>query len=122
VPEIIEAEPGGALLSPLSRYDADRIAWLHCPDFARGAVVAAALSFKGVPYSFLDYGAIAAHRLHLWAPGLKHYIETSGHMICSQLADRAADKGGWHLFADERWPGYVTPGSLRRLYAEQEEE
>ena len=63
----------------------------------------------GVGYSFLDYTAIGMHANHIPAPGLRHYIETTRHMICSQLGDQCRQDGGSHLFDDGRWPGYVTP-------------
>jgi hypothetical protein len=117
---IIEAMPGGALLTRLSYYDDVHPVFLRCPEDLRDEVAAAALSFRGVPYSVADYFALAAHRFRIPAPHLKRYVETSGHMICSQLADRAADRGGWHLFSDGRWEGDVTPGDLHRLYVAQE--
>lgn len=113
--QIVEAEPYGARLAPLSQYDGRAIVWLHCPDQYRPMVAAAARGMIGVPYSFLDYGALALHRLRIPAPHLRSYIESSGHMICSQLCDRAAELGGWHLFDDGRWHGYVTPSSLYAL-------
>lgn len=117
---IIEAEPGGALNSPLTRYKPGAVVWLRCPDEFRESVARAALGLEGVPYSFADYAAIGAHRLHVPAPGLKTFVGATGHMICSQLADEAAARGGWHLFADGRWPGYVTPSNLYTLYLEQQ--
>jgi hypothetical protein len=119
-PALIEAEPGGARLMPLTEYDPAHVVYLRCPERLRGAVAAAALELRGTPYSFIDYGALALHRLHIPAPLLRHYIKSTGHEICSQLADLAANRGGWHLFADGRWEGDVTPGSLRQLYLEQE--
>jgi hypothetical protein len=71
---------------------------------------------KHTPYSELDYLAQAAHRLHIPSKHLKAYVESSGHLICSQLADRAASLGGWHLFDDGRWDGYVPPCDLYKLY------
>lgn len=118
---IVEAEPGGAIESYLSRYAEETVRWLRCPVDRGPAVAAAARSLLGTPYSFLDYGAIALHRLHIPAPHLKAYITTSRHEICSQLCDDAAMRGGWHLFKDHRWPGYVTPGDLYRLYLLQVE-
>lgn len=118
VPEIVEAMPGGAQLVR-NWHPADRTVYLRCPDEHRRAVADAARSFVGVPYSWADYGALALHRFHIPTPHLRHYIETSGHMICSQLADRAAEKGGWHLFKDGRWHGDVTPNDLNRLYTAQ---
>lgn len=69
----------------------------------------------GVGYSFLDYLAIAAHSQHLPVPGLQSYIASTGHMICSQLADQCRSDGGSHLFNDGRWPGYVSPLDLGLL-------
>jgi hypothetical protein len=113
--EIIEAMPGGALLSRLDKYDPDSIAWLQCPPEFGAQVAAAARALEGIPYSFLDYSAIAAHRFHLPIPHLQAYIASTGHMICSQLADHAAKQGGWHLFEDERWEGFVTPLDIYEL-------
>jgi hypothetical protein len=116
---IIEAMPGGALLSPLSRYDGFNPVYLRCPDELREAVADFGITARGVPYSFLDYAALAAHRFHLPVPGLESYIRSTGHEICSQLADAIAETGGWHLFDDGRWPGYVTPLDLYKLYLAQ---
>jgi hypothetical protein len=118
---IVEAMPGGALYSRLDKYPADTVAWLRCPPLDGSAVAAAALTYVGVPYSFLDYVAIAAHRLRLPVPGLRSYIASTGHMICSQLADSAALRGGWRLFTDGRWDGYVTPGALDHLLVVQQQ-
>ena len=81
----------------------------------RSAIVSNAMACKGVPYSALDYFALAAHRLHIPAPLLKDYIASSKHMICSQLVDYVYMNSGLHLFADGRWPGYVTPADLAQV-------
>lgn len=112
---IVEAMPGGAQ-HVADWHDPSRTRWLVCPDEHREAVARAAVSFVGVPYSWLDYVSLALRRFHIPAPHLRAYIRNSGHMICSQLVDRAANLGGWHLFADSRWPGDVTPGDLGRLW------
>lgn len=117
--KVIEAMPGGALLSPLSKFNGLEPVFLRCPDEHRGSVAAAALALEGVPYSVADYLAIAAHRFHIRTPLLKRFIRTSKHLICSQLADHAAEEGGWHLFADGRWEGDVTPADLYGLYIVQ---
>lgn len=109
---IVEAEPGGAVHVPL-HYDLNRMFWLRPPSPEVGQrVAAAAITLVDTPYSFLDYDALAMHRLHVPVPGLRHYIQDTGHMICSQLADEAARRGGWQLFDDQRWSGYVTPGAI----------
>jgi hypothetical protein len=112
---IVEAMPGGAQQVPNWHTDC---VYLRCPDEHRNAVAAAALRYVGVPYSFLDYGALALHRFHIPTPHLKRFISDGGHQICSQLADQAAADGGWHLFKNV-WPGDVTPGDLARLYRKQ---
>jgi len=109
---LIEAEPGGARKAQLSEYATDPQLWLPCPEQYRSAVAAAALMLEGVPYSYLDYAAITTHALHISVPGLKGYISSTNHMMCSQLVDFAAMDGGWHLFDDGRWPGYVPPVDL----------
>lgn len=110
--EVIEAEPGGARVVPL-RY---RGVW-WCDGIAallpfKADVAGAADGLKGVPYSWLDYGALFTRRLRVPVPGLKAYIAASGHLICSQLCDELYLRLGAHVFDDGRWPGYVTPGSL----------
>jgi uncharacterized protein YycO len=117
---IVEAEPGGAVVAALDRYDGVPIRWssglVALTDEQRTLVVEAALGFRGVGYSFADYLAIFSHRFRL--PGssaLKQYVATTRHMICSQLVDAAYEAAGVHLFDDGRWHGYVTPGQLARL-------
>lgn len=114
---VVEAMPGGARVAPLEEYAGRDVKYLRCPDDHRAAVVAAAYRYVGVPYSFADYAGLALHRLHIPAPGLRAYIRSTGHMTCSQLVDRAAMDGGWHLFADGRWEADVTPGDLYGLWA-----
>lgn len=112
---IVEAEPGGARVGHVSEYSV--IHWCHglyslgiAKQTANAAL--AAKTYVGVPYSAADYFALTAHRLHIPAPGLQGYIASSGHLICSQLVDLAYAEAGIHVFQDNRWPGYVTPGDL----------
>jgi cell wall-associated NlpC family hydrolase len=116
---IVEAQPGGARETDLAQYSDRPILWstdkVPLTDEQRTAVVAAARSFIGVPYSFVDYLAIAAHRFHLPLPGLRTYVASSGHLMCSALVDRAEERAGVHLFRDGRWDGYVLPDSLGAL-------
>ena len=81
----------------------------------RTAIVAWCEMRPSVSYSWPDYGAIAAHALHLPVPGLRDYIAGSASMICSQYSDSAYADTGVHLFSDNRWPGYCTPGDLAGL-------
>jgi hypothetical protein len=112
---LIEAQPGGAVIRPLSDYDGRHVAYVApagMTDGQREAVCAAALKYVGVGYSFLDYAAIAAHRVHLPVPFLKRLVASSKHMLCSQLVDQSFQDGGCALFSDLRWPGYVVPADL----------
>lgn len=111
---VIEAEPGGAVEVPF-HYDLATTVWIQTPDEFCDGVVTAARSYLKTPYSFLDYFACFLHRLHIWAPGLKAYIRSTKHMICSQLADRACADAGWHIW-DKVWEGYVTPGKWWKLW------
>lgn len=119
---VIEAEPGGARLAPLSEYRDCQVQWstgllgLHPAQLDRVALAAA--RYLGTPYSFADYAALAAKRLHLWAPGLNAYVKSSKHMICSQLVSQCYTDAGVPLFPDKRLAQDVTPGDLyHRLYA-----
>ena len=68
-----------------------------------------------IGYAWEDYAAIALHALRIPAPGLRAYIRSTGHMICSQLVDRCELDAGVHLFSDGRWEGYATPFDLADL-------
>lgn len=81
----------------------------------RTGIVAWALEYQDVTYSFADYGALFLHMLRVPAPGLREFIDSTHSMICSQFVDAAWTAGGVHLFDDRRWPGYVKPGDLAKL-------
>lgn len=117
--QTIEAYPGGAIRGSIEAYSPDSIVWssglFDLTPVQRRDIVETSLGFEHVPYSFLDYEALAAHRFHIPFPGLKGFIDDTGHMICSQLVDKAYQLAGVELFDDGRWPGYVTPGDLYNL-------
>ena len=114
---VVEAEPGGARLRFRDAEEGDLWStglWKLSLK-TRKAICDAARGYVGIPYGWLDYAALAAHRLHIPAPGLRKFIASTGHMICSQLADQCYADAGVHLFSDGRWPGYVTPAALASL-------
>jgi hypothetical protein len=117
--QIVQAEPGGAVKVPLGTYEYS--IWstgiLFPTQAQRNAIVTAAEKYAAekVGYSWLDYAAIAAHRFHVPAPGLRAYIASTKHQICSQLTDQCWLDGGYHLFSDGRWPGFVAPIDLGLL-------
>jgi hypothetical protein len=74
-----------------------------------------ALDHQDVRYSFADYGALVLHMLRVPAPGLREYIDSTEHMICSQYTVAGYRANGVELFPGADWPGYVKPGDLARL-------
>jgi hypothetical protein len=115
--QLIEAQPGGAVVRPLADYAGRHVTFVvpgGLADDQRAAVCAAALKYVGVGYSAAEYFAIAAHRFHLPVPFLRQYIGSSRRMICSQLVDQCYADAGVPLFCDLRWSGYVTPADLGR--------
>lgn len=117
---LIEAMPGGARIRALAEYDQRTVLYVSPAGltYAQRVLIAeTAAAYEGVGYSFLDYTALAAHRFHLPLPGLRRYVASTRHLICSQLADQAYADAGVQLFRDGRWPGYITPGALFELLA-----
>lgn len=119
---IAEAEPGGAVEVPWHYENVPHV-WSTGIIANNPKVAEAAIRYTqpgpwgdhGVPYGWPDYAAIAAHRYHIPAPGLKAFIGQTWSMICSQLADQCKLDGGIHLFNDGRWPGYVAPDDIGNL-------
>jgi hypothetical protein len=115
----VQAEPGGANIVD---YDPnDRGMWstgaIKLTNDQRAVITTSGIEYARahVGYSETDYFALAARRLHLPIPGLRDYVESSGHMICSQLVDKCYQNAKVQLFKDGRWNGYVTPGDLAEL-------
>lgn len=121
----IGAYPGGAAKIPLicPPEKLPHALWstgaFDLTDDDRTAIVSNAKKMLKVPYSVLDYIALALHRLHIYVPFLKGYIRSTGHMICSQLVDYVYTVSGVLMFTDNRWPGYVTPAALADLIKER---
>jgi cell wall-associated NlpC family hydrolase len=113
---VVEAQPGGAVRSPLSEYDGRDILWstgrIPLTGVQRRIIVAGAIEGIGTPYSFLDYASLALVRLGLRPRWLARYVASSGHMICSQYVDHYYLAAGVDLIPIERLSGDVTPGDL----------
>lgn len=116
------AYPGGACLKALPCPPAELpgALWssgaIPLTDIERHAIVGAALALDGVPYGgFLDYLALATHRLGVNDPALQRYIARTGSYICGPLVDKAYQRADVQLFDDGRWNGYVTPADLAQL-------
>jgi cell wall-associated NlpC family hydrolase len=124
--KLVQAQSAGVSVGSAHSYDGNTTMWstgiINPTAVQRAAIVKWAIHYLGTPYSWTDYAALAAHRLHLLpaAPLLKNYVASTGHMICSQLVDTCYNDAGYHLFADGRWPGDVTPGDLWQLLLSDE--
>jgi hypothetical protein len=141
--QIIEAEPGGARIKPAQSLwehagpvmvsDAPMQRWLEAQVFPRllGAeyeaemrkraeIVGKARYLNGIGYSFLDYLALAMAEAKI--PGwqlVRDRVESSQHLMCSALVDRAYAWAEVHLFDDGRLPGDVTPWDLEQYVWQQ---
>jgi cell wall-associated NlpC family hydrolase len=92
------------------------VEWSTLPltDDQRAAIVAAGHAYVGVPYSYLNYAAIAARRLRSPAARfLRRYVNSTRHLICSQLVASAYAAAGIRLGQPE--PGDTTPADLASL-------
>jgi hypothetical protein len=124
-PRLVQAMPSGAEeidMRQQKHWTSDHIyvrpayVWPGEPnESVNGEVVAlAARMYVGRPYSFLDYAAILGVHLGIRNGPLRSYVRTTGHMICSQLADQALADAGFHVFDDGRLPQDVVPAELFR--------
>jgi cell wall-associated NlpC family hydrolase len=119
---VIEAMPGGAIITPLSEYFPGKAVFsnLELTDEQREAVVREGRALRGTPYSFLDYLALALAHFGLKPIKLRRYVQNKGHMICSQLVDEVYRRAGIHMFNDDRLPQDVTPGDLANYLIERD--
>lgn len=116
--KVLAAQPGGARIDLLSDYTNQAIySSFDLTDTQRHDIVEQAKELEGIPYSFLDYLAIALARFGVKPKWLTKFIANKGHMICSQLVDFCYMKAGIHLFNDDRLPQEVTPGDLLYILA-----
>lgn len=130
---VIEAEPGGARITPLQHYldmkevvfcDTPVQMWLHELDFQdeellfeleealREEIVDEARRLEGTPYGYLQYVALGLVALGFKPQWLTRFIADRGRLICSQLCDEVYRRVGIQLFDDGRLPQQVTPGDL----------
>lgn len=115
---VIAAQPGGARIDPIESILEMRplaISVTGLEPHRREEIVALARSLEGRPYSFLDYLSIALVTLGIRPKWLLRYVESTGHMICSQLVDYVYEQCGVDLFDDGRPHGDVTPGDLAHV-------
>lgn len=117
---VIAAQPGGARIDKLSDYKNKAIyIQMELTDEQRALIVKEARALDGLPYSFLDYLALALTRFGIRPKWLRNYIKDTGHMICSQMCDEVYRRAGINLFNDGRMPQDVTPGDLLYVLARE---
>jgi hypothetical protein len=116
---IVEAQPGGARFSHVSRYPNAKYN-LHTvlPQATREKIWDIALGFthanggKGVPYNWVDDAALGLRFFGLWIPAINRRIIRPDRLQCAQLVDQAYALAGVTLFDDGRLPLAVDPGDL----------
>lgn len=117
--KLIEAQPGGAQIDDLSKYDGREILWstglVELSQPQRDSIVEDAMKLVGTPYSFLDYLAIFLYRIHIRHPFVAKRVIKSKHMICSQLSATLCDTNGAQI--TEYPPYLVTPGKMTKYLA-----
>jgi cell wall-associated NlpC family hydrolase len=114
---VVQAMPSGAELipleeaSPVVKWSTDLVplqAW------QRLTIADEATALVGTPYSFLDYLSLALERFGVHSKLIRDRVQSSGHLICSQLVVLAYERAGIDLFPGT-FPGDVTPGDLWKL-------
>lgn len=114
---VFEAQPGGAVITPLSEYDSRWRVYVDRPltQDERERIVSRARTYVGIGYNWTTYFYLAAYRLRFRPQWLKDRVQNDKRMICSQAADKIYREEGVHLFNDGRMPYDLTPGDLARL-------
>ncbi len=120
---VIEAQPGGARYASLDHYMQPGqavflVGWYELNEAQVRELQAHAERLIGTPYSFLDYLSLAALSVGVKLPLTRRRVQSSGHLICSQLADLMLLNLGVHLFDDGRLSMDITPGDLHIRWTE----
>lgn len=116
--EVIEAEPGGARIMPLSYYtETSRVreTWysdLNLTDTQVDNTIIAARLLKDIPYNWVTYWALAAKRFGISTPHIDDLIKNKGYQMCTQLIDWSLHLGGVELYDNGKLPQNVIPSDL----------
>lgn len=115
---VIEAEPGGAIITPLAAYtETYRSQYTVYTDLTLTSKqeedsIAAAWKLKGIPYNYITYEVLALKRFGISSLEIDRKLSNKNFMMCSQLDDEAYNRGGVHLYQDRRLPQNVIPSDL----------
>jgi hypothetical protein len=112
---IIEAQPGGASFDRLEKYPDAVFSRFDLTEDQRSDIVVEAIKMHGTPYSFLDYLAIGLAHWKVCPQAIRNRVQSSGHMICSQLCVEAYRRAGVELFPENHLPMDVTPVKLANM-------
>jgi hypothetical protein len=118
--KIVQAMPNGAEEIEIheEHWTEDFVYLRPAYETAQGYDVAHAARLRiGTPYSFADYAAILGLHMGIKNGAVRRYVTSSGHQICSQLADQSLSDAGFHVFNDKRLPQDVMPIELYRALA-----
>lgn len=112
--QIIEAQPGGAAISPVSKYP--NAIWSEHQALGVN-ITAGAKALAGVPYNYIDVAAQAIVRLLGWQAPMwaLRRLSDPRRLQCAQLVDYAYHLAGIELFHDRRPSGLVAPSDLYEL-------
>ena len=110
---IVEANPSGVQVSPLSSYPFDDyvISRLPLSPWERAKVSTAARSYVGTPYGWLDIVALGAVQLHHCPTWLRVRAERDDRIVCSQLVTACYEAAGITVVPGKE-PWAVTPPDL----------
>lgn len=85
--KIVEAQPRGAKISNLSKYDGCEMVWSNddLTDSQRIIISSKAKSLVGTPYGFLDLVYLGLATLNIRFKWILDRVERENRLICSQL-------------------------------------
>lgn len=116
--ECLSAEPGGALIRPITYFG--NAVWSQFPytDLERMLIAGVGKSMDGHPYSavaFVTVGLqfLTGQRLPAW---LLRLVDAMPGAECAQLADRVLKFAGVDAFGGSRAPGVLWPGAWEKLF------
>lgn len=94
--KIVEAQPRGAILSEISKYNGDSMIWSQDSLTAsQGNTIAdKALSLRGIPYGFLDIVYLGLATIGFKFQWLLNKVEREDRLICSQLVALCGESAG----------------------------
>ena len=113
--KIVEAQPSGAIVSPLSKYAHHEVAYNdeeYKSPAEREGIVAHAMKLVGTPYNWWDIFALTMDSFGLASPWMWKRAQEEKSLVCSALVSRSYYLGAGIDLANGRPDATVTPGDL----------